>query len=277
MVAAEVVNHMVYRTVWMSDLHLGTRGSNAAGVLDFLKHNEFERLYLVGDVIDIWRLRKERYWPQSHNDAIQKILRKARKGAHIIVIPGNHDEFCLNFLGVYGNIVVKERDVYTTLDGERLLVLHGHEFDSVTMHAKWLAHLGDVGYTLLLAVNRPLNLVRNLFGLGYWSLSAYVKQNVKKVVSSISRFEEAVAHYAELHHAGGIVCGHIHTPAIRQIRGVNYYNTGDWVESSTALVEHLDGRLELLYWREQTVDNVIPMTAAPSDLADKSGLLAATR
>jgi UDP-2,3-diacylglucosamine pyrophosphatase LpxH len=267
---------MNYRTVWMSDLHLGTRGSNAAGVLDFLKHNEFERLYLVGDVIDIWRLRKERYWPQSHNDVIQKILRKARKGTHIIVIPGNHDEFCLNFLGVYGNIVVKERDVYTTLDGERLLVMHGHEFDSVTMHAKWLAHLGDVGYTLLLAVNRPLNLVRNLFGLGYWSLSAYVKQNVKKVVSSISRFEEAVAHYAELHHVGGIVCGHIHTPAVRQIRGVNYYNTGDWVESSTALVEHLDGRLELLYWREQSVDNVILMNAAPSDLADKSRLLAAT-
>ena len=268
---------MNYRTVWMSDLHLGTRGSNAEGVLDFLKNNEFERLYLVGDVIDIWRLRKERYWPQSHNDVIQKILRKARKGTHVIIIPGNHDEFCLNFLGVYGNIVVKERDVYTTLTGERLLVMHGHEFDSVTVHAVWMAHLGDVGYTLLLRVNRPLNAIRRLFGLGYWSLSAYVKQSVKKVVSSISRFEEAVARYAEMHRAGGIVCGHIHTPAVRQIRGVNYYNTGDWVESSTALVEHFDGRLELLYWREQDTENAITADVVASDIADKSGLLAATR
>jgi UDP-2,3-diacylglucosamine pyrophosphatase LpxH len=267
---------MEYRTVWMSDLHLGTRGSNAAGVLEFLKHNECETLYLVGDVIDIWRLRKERFWPQSHNDVIQKILRKARKGTHIVVIPGNHDEFCLNFLGVYGNIVVKERAFHTTANGERLLVMHGHEFDSVTMHAKWMAHLGDVGYTLLLKLNRPLNLVRRVFGLGYWSLSAYVKQNVKKVVSSISRFEEAVAHYAELHHVGGIICGHIHTPAVRQIRGVNYYNTGDWVESSTALVEHFDGQLELVYWGEQNADNMIPLDATSEDLADKSGLLTAT-
>jgi UDP-2,3-diacylglucosamine pyrophosphatase LpxH len=268
---------MEYRTVWISDLHLGTRSSNAAGLLDFLKQNEFERLYLVGDVIDLWRLRKDRYWPQSHNDVIQKILRKARKGARVIIIPGNHDEFCLNFLGAYGNIIVKERDVYTTLDGERMLVMHGHEFDSVTMHAAWLAHLGDVGYTLLLKLNRPLNAVRNLFGLGYWSLSAYVKQNVKKVVSSISRFEEAVAHYAELHQVGSIVCGHIHTPAVRQIRGVNYYNTGDWVESCTALVEHLDGRLELLYWREQIEESVSSAMAAPTDFTDKSRLLAATR
>ncbi|HUJ71977.1 MAG TPA: UDP-2,3-diacylglucosamine diphosphatase [Verrucomicrobiae bacterium] len=268
---------MEYRTVWMSDLHLGTRGSNAASVLDFLKHNEFERLYLVGDVIDIWRLRRERYWPQTHNDVIQKILRKARKGTQIIVIPGNHDEFCLNFLGVYGNIVVKERDVYTTAEGERLLVMHGHEFDSVTVHAKWMAHLGDAGYTILLRLNRPLNLMRRVFGLGFWSLSAYVKQNVKKVVSSISRFEEAVARYAEMHNVGGIVCGHIHTPAVRQIRGVNYYNTGDWVESSTALVEHLDGRLELVYWREQGADEVTALNGTPSDLADKSALLAATR
>jgi UDP-2,3-diacylglucosamine pyrophosphatase LpxH len=270
------MNCMEYRTVWMSDLHLGTRGSNTAGVLEFLKQNECETLYLVGDVIDIWRLRKERFWPQSHSDVIQKILRKARKGTHIVVIPGNHDEFCLNFLGVYGNIVVKERAFHTTADGERLLVMHGHEFDSVTMHAKWMAHLGDVGYTLLLKLNRPLNLVRRVFGLGYWSLSAYVKQNVKKVVRSISRFEEAVAHYAELHRVGGIICGHIHTPAVRQIRGVNYYNTGDWVESSTALVEHLDGRLELLYWGEQNTDTMFPLDATSADLADKSGLLTAT-
>ena len=261
----------------MSDLHLGTRGSDAAGVLDFLRHNEFETLYLVGDVIDIWRLRRERYWPQAHNDVIQKILRKARKGTQVIVIPGNHDEFCLNFIGVYGNIVVKEQHVHTTAGGERLLVMHGHEFDSVTVHARWMAHLGDLGYTLLLRLNRPLNLVRRLFGFGYWSLSAHVKQSVKKVVSSISRFEEAVAHYAELHRADGIICGHIHTPAVRKIRGVQYYNTGDWVESSTALVEHFDGRLGLVYWREETASNALAVETTPSDLADKTGLLTAIR
>jgi UDP-2,3-diacylglucosamine pyrophosphatase LpxH len=268
---------MQYRTVWMSDLHLGTRGSDVAGVLDFLKHNEFETLYLVGDIIDIWRLRRERYWPQSHNDVIQKILRKSRKGTEVVVIPGNHDEFCLNFLGVYGNIVVKEQHVHTTADGTRLLVLHGHEFDSVTMHAKWMAHLGDASYTLLLKLNRPLNLVRRLLGFGYWSLSARVKQSVKKVVNVISRFEEAVARYAELHHVDGIVCGHIHTPAARQIRGVQYYNTGDWVESSTAVVEHFDGRLELVYWREESDGNAMALDVTTSDLADKSGLLTAAR
>ena len=267
---------MEYRTVWMSDLHLGTRGSDVAGVLNFLKHNEFETLYLVGDIIDIWRLRRERYWPQSHNDVIQKILRKARKGTEIVIIPGNHDEFCLNFLGVYGNIVVKEQHVHTTADGARLLIMHGHEFDSVTIHAKWMAHLGDAGYTLLLQLNRPLNLVRRLFGFGYWSFSAYMKQSVKKVVNVISRFEEAVAHYAELHRVDGIICGHIHTPAVRRIRGVQYYNTGDWVESSTALVEHFDGRLELVYWREESDGNAMALDATMSYLADKSGLLTST-
>jgi hypothetical protein len=145
------------------------------------------------------------------------------------------------------------------------------------MHAKWMAHLGDASYTLLLKLNRPLNLVRRLLGFGYWSLSARVKQSVKKVVNVISRFEEAVARYAELHHVDGIICGHIHTPAVRQIRGVQYYNTGDWVESSTALVEHLDGRLELVYWREEIAGNTMALDATPSDLADKSGLLTATR
>ncbi len=241
---------MEYKTVWISDLHLGTRGSNAAGLLDFLKQSECTTLYLVGDVIDIWRLKRDRYWPQSHNDVVQKILRKGRKGTKIIVIPGNHDEFCGNFLGVYGNIVVKDRDVYTTLNGRRLLVMHGHEFDAVTTHARWMACLGDAGYTMLLKMNQPLNWFRRSVGLGYWSLSAYVKSRVKNAVSFVSQFEEAVARYAKMHHADGIVCGHIHTPTVRSIRGLNYYNCGDWVESSTALVEHLDGRIELLDWKQ---------------------------
>jgi UDP-2,3-diacylglucosamine pyrophosphatase LpxH len=263
-----MVGGMKYKTIWLSDMHLGTRGSNARGLLDFLRQNESETLYLVGDVIDIWRLKKDHYWPQEHNDVVQKILRKARKGTRVIVIPGNHDEFCANFHGEYGNIAIKPDDVYTTMTGERLLVMHGHEFDAVTMHAKWLAVLGDIGYTLLLKANRPLNYVRHLFGFEYWSLSAYVKSSVKRVVSSISDFEQAVAHYAEKFHAAGIICGHIHTPAIKQIRGVDYYNTGDWVESGTALVEHLDGAIQLLHWK-----NELPM---PLDLNDQSALLLAS-
>ena len=241
---------MEYRTVWISDLHLGTRGCNATGVLDFFRYNEFRTLYLVGDLIDVWHLRRDRYWPQAHNDVIQKILRKARKGTKIVFIPGNHDEFCRNFLGSYGNVVIKTRDVHTTATGCRLLVMHGHEFDTVTTHAEWLAHLGDAGYTFLLYANRPLNWLRQRFGLGHWSLSAYVKGRVKSAVSYVSQFEEAVGRYAALHKADGIVCGHIHTPAIRKIRGIDYYNCGDWVENSTALVEHLDGTIRLLGWEE---------------------------
>jgi UDP-2,3-diacylglucosamine pyrophosphatase LpxH len=241
---------MDYKTVWISDLHLGTRNSDAQGVLDFLKVAEFETLYLVGDVIDVWALRRERYWPQAHNDVVQKILRKARKGTRVIYIPGNHDEFCRNFFGVYGNVTVQPHDLYTTARGERLLIMHGHEFDTVTVHAKWLSVLGDVGYTLLLMVNKPLNRARQFFGLPNWSLSAFVKRKVKNAVSYISNFEDAVVRYAEKYEAQGIVCGHIHTPAMKKIRHVAYYNTGDWVESSTALVEHLDGRLEILKWRE---------------------------
>jgi len=237
---------MHYATVWISDLHLGTRGCNATGLLDFLRDHEFDRLYLVGDVIDLWRLRRDHYWPQSHNDVLQKILRKARKGTEIIVIPGNHDEFISHFHGNYGNIVIKERDIYTTHAGRRLIVMHGHEFDAVTMHARWLAHLGDAGYTLLLKLNRPINRVREWLGLEHWSLSAYAKRRVKNAVSFISRYETAVAEFARRDQADGIVCGHIHTPAVKQLRGVTYYNTGDWVESSTALVEHLDGRMELV-------------------------------
>ncbi|MCG3147801.1 MAG: UDP-2,3-diacylglucosamine hydrolase [Verrucomicrobiae bacterium] len=259
---------MKYRTVWLSDMHLGTRGCDALGLLEFLRETECDRLYLVGDVIDLWRLRREHYWPQTHNDVVQKILRKARKGTDVVLIPGNHDEFVGNFLGIFGNIVIKKQDVYTTGDGRRLLIMHGHEFDAVTTHAQWLAYLGDIGYGMLLAVNRPLNLVRSRLGLQYWSLSAFAKSRVKNAVNFISHFEEAVAHYAQLHHADGIVCGHIHTPAIKPLRGITYYNTGDWVESSTALVEHFDGRIELVRWR----DRQQPLPVA-LDVQDQSALL----
>jgi UDP-2,3-diacylglucosamine pyrophosphatase LpxH len=266
---------MEYRTIWISDLHLGTHGCNAAGVLDFLRQHECKTLYLVGDIIDIWRLKKDHYWPQSHNDVVQKILRKGRKGTKIIVIPGNHDEFCSNFLGVYGNILVKTRDVYTAHDGRRLLIMHGHEFDAVTTHAKWMAYLGDAGYTLLLEMNRPLNWFRRHLGLGYWSLSAYVKSRVKNAVSYISQFEDAVVRFAQMHAADGIVCGHIHTPAVRSIRGLQYFNCGDWVESSTALVEHMDGRIELVHWKEPAADTAAPAFST-RELHDQSDLMLPT-
>jgi UDP-2,3-diacylglucosamine pyrophosphatase LpxH len=240
---------MEYRTIWISDLHLGTRGCDALGLLDFLRQNECNQLYLVGDVIDLWRLRRDNYWPQTHNDVIQKILRKARKGTDVVVIPGNHDEFATNFIGVFGRIVIKRQAIHTTADGRQLLVMHGHEFDAVTRHAEWLAMLGDIGYGLLLRLNEPLNRFRQAIGWEYWSLSAAAKRRVKSAVNFISRFEEAVVRYARLHRVAGIVCGHIHTPAVKVFQGIAYYNTGDWVESRTALVEHFDGRLELLVLR----------------------------
>ena len=255
---------MKYRTVWISDLHLGSRGCDAIGLLDFLRRAECQTLYLVGDVIDLWSLKRERYWPQAHNDVIQKILRKARKGTRVIYIPGNHDEFGCSFRGVYGNVWVKPRDLYVTGRGERLLIMHGHEFDAVTQHSKWLANLGDIGYQLLLRLNGPLNALRRVFGRENWSLSAYAKSRVKNAVSFISRFEEAVVRYAEMYDADGIVCGHIHTPVTKRIRDVAYYNCGDWVESSTALVELHNGRIELVRWRETEVGAAKPLSSTSS-------------
>ena len=248
--AAEGEPRFRFRTLFISDLHLGTRGCSATELLEFLKHVECEKLYVVGDLIDVWALRRSRHWPQEHNDIVQKLLRRARKGVPLIYIPGNHDEFCLDYLGEYGNVRVAENDIHETADGRRLMVMHGHEFDCVTMNSRWLAVLGDIGYEFLLRLNAPVNVLRKVFGFGPWSLSAFVKAKVKGAVNFIGDFEKAVAHYAELHKVDGIVCGHIHTPAIREMNGVQYFNTGDWVESCTALGERADGTLELVRWRE---------------------------
>ena len=235
-----------YRTGWISDTHLGTRGCNATALLDFLRENDFETLYVVGDLIDIWSLRREIYWPQQHNDVIQKILRKARKGTRVIYIPGNHDELVTSFVGAYGNIDIKENAVHVTACGERILIIHGHELDAVVQNVKWLAFVGDVGYQFLLSLNPVINFVRRRFGLGYWSLSAYAKRRVKDAVSFIGKFEAAVAHYAERYHVDAVLCGHIHSPAIREFGKVTYYNCGDWVESCSALVEGADGAISLV-------------------------------
>jgi UDP-2,3-diacylglucosamine pyrophosphatase LpxH len=241
----EVLTPRRYRAGWISDAHLGTRGCNAIALLDFLRANDFDTLYVVGDLIDIWSLRRGIYWPQQHNDVIQKILRKARKGTHVIYIPGNHDELVTDFCGAYGNIEIKPRAMHVTASGERILIIHGHELDAVVQNVKWLAFAGDFGYQFLLSLNPLINFVRRRFGLGYWSLSAYAKRRVKDAVSFIGKFEAAVAHYAERYDVDAVLCGHIHSAAIREFGKVTYYNCGDWVESCTALVEGDDGIVAL--------------------------------
>lgn len=235
-----------YRTGWISDIHLGTRGSRAGALLEFLKETDFETLYLLGDVIDIWALKRGLYWPQEHNDVIQKMLRKARKGTEIIYVTGNHDEFLDKFHGLYGGISLQKNAVHLCADGRRMLVMHGHELDTVIQNLGWLAHVGDIGYRALMRCNGIVNFGRRLLGLGHWSLSAYVKAEVKNVVSFIGKFEEAVVRYASDFDVDIVICGHIHTAAVRDIQGISYYNSGDWVESCTAVVENYDGSLELL-------------------------------
>src|ERR1700756_1947753 len=251
-----------YRAGWISDAHLGTRGSNAEALLDFLRENDFETLYVVGDLIDIWSLRRGIYWPQQHNDVIQKILRKARKGTRVIYIPGNHDELVTSFCGAYGNIEISERAIHVTATGERILIIHGHELDAVVQNVKWLAFAGDLGYQFLLSLNPLINFIRRRFGLGYWSLSAYAKRRVKDAVSFIGKFEAAMAHYAERYHVDAVLCGHIHSAAIREFGRISYYNCGDWVESCSALVEGEDGILSLVNCdpsvASRTIDSLRP-------------------
>lgn len=237
------------RTVWISDLHLGTPGCQAQALLEFLRQVECEQLFLVGDIIDGWQLRRSWYWPQAHNDVVQKLLRKARKGCRVIFIPGNHDEFARRYLDhSFGGIEVAEDWLHVTADGRRLWVTHGDLFDGVVQCARWLALLGDQAYEFTLKLNRWLNSARARLGLPYWSLSKYLKLKVKRAVSYVSDFETALAREAKKRGADGVVCGHIHHAELREIEGVLYANDGDWVESLTALVEHADGRLEILDW-----------------------------
>jgi UDP-2,3-diacylglucosamine pyrophosphatase LpxH len=243
-----------YRSVWISDLHLGTPGCQAHALLDFLKHVDSENLFLVGDIIDGWQLRRSWYWPQAHNDVIQKLLRKARKGTRVIFVPGNHDEFARRYVEHnFGGIDVAEEWIHETADGRKLWVTHGDLFDGVIQCAKWLAHVGDSMYEFTLKLNRHLNSLRARMGLPYWSLSRYLKLKVKRAVSYVSDFEVAVAREARKRGVQGVVCGHIHHAELREIDGVLYANDGDWVESLTALVEHADGRLEIVDWSEHAL------------------------
>jgi UDP-2,3-diacylglucosamine pyrophosphatase LpxH len=241
-----------YRTVWISDVHLGTRGCNAELLIDFLDHVDSDTMYLVGDIIDGWRLKKKFYWPAAHNDVIWRLMKRARRGTRMVYIPGNHDEMFRQFAGLdFGGIQIRRKAVHETADGRRLLILHGDEFDAITLGHRWLAHVGDVAYTLLMNLNRHVSTVRRWFGMPYWSLSKHAKAKVKNAVNFISHFEEVVAHAAGIRGVDGVVCGHIHTAEIRDVAGVAYYNDGDWVEGCTALVEHHDGRIELLHWADE--------------------------
>ena len=251
-----------YRTIWISDVHLGTRGCNAAMLIDFLDSVDSDALYLVGDIVDGWRLRKRMFWPAAHNDVVARLMKRAKRGTRVVYIPGNHDEVMRQFVGMrFGGIAIRRRAIHVTADGRRLLVLHGDEFDAVTLAHRWIARLGDSAYTALMAVNLWVNAARRWLGLPYWSLSKHAKAKVKNAVAFISRFEEVVAEAAGTRGADGVVCGHIHTAEMREIGGVAYYNDGDWVESCTALVEHHDGRMELLHWAEVMAAHSKPVSA----------------
>ncbi|MCH4894224.1 MULTISPECIES: UDP-2,3-diacylglucosamine diphosphatase [unclassified Sphingomonas] len=251
-----------YRTIWISDIHLGTRGCNAEMLIDFLDHVDSEKMYLVGDIFDGWQLKKKFYWPAAHNDIVWRILKRAKRGTKIVYIPGNHDEMFRQFAGLnFGGVVIRRQVIHTTADGRRLLVLHGDEFDAITLSHRWLAHLGDYAYHAMMALNRWVNAYRRAMKLPYWSLSKYAKHKVKNAVEFISDFEEAVAHEAKLRGVDGVIAGHIHTADMRTIEGVEYFNDGDWVEGCTALVEHFDGRMEILHWADEIAmrDGVVPV------------------
>lgn len=252
-----------FRSVWISDIHLGTPGCQAEALLDFLRCVESEHLFLVGDIIDGWQLRRSWYWPQAHNDVVQKLLRKARKGAQVVFIPGNHDEFARKYLSHnFGGIEVANEWIHVTADGRKLWITHGDLFDGVIQCAKWLAYLGDSAYEFTLKLNRYLNSLRARLGLPYWSLSKYLKLKVKRAVSYVSDFEGAVAREARNRGVQGVVCGHIHHAELRDIDGILYANDGDWVESLTALVEHADGRLEILDWTAHAAQAALARKAA---------------
>lgn len=238
-----------YRALFISDVHLGTRWAQAPKLLDFLSIARTETLYLVGDIVDFWRIRRGIVWPDQHGEVLKEILRIANGGTRVVFIPGNHDDDLRAYCGMrFGNIEILESTVHTTAAGKRYLVTHGDEYDVVVRHARWLALLGDRSYAMALAFNRPFNWVRKLLGKEYWSISAYLKNRVKGCVGRAGNFEESLVAAAGHHDAAGVICGHIHRAASRQVGDVHYVNTGDWVESCTAVVETITGRLELIDW-----------------------------
>jgi UDP-2,3-diacylglucosamine pyrophosphatase LpxH len=249
---------MKLRTIWISDVHLGTAGCQAGLLSDFLHSVECDTLYLVGDIVDGWRLRKGWYWPDQHNEVIRRVLKMAHRGTRVIYIPGNHDEMFRDYAGLnFGGVEVQLEAIHTTADGRNLLVTHGDAFDGIVLYARWLAFLGDQAYTLLLKANIVLNAVRRRLNLPYWSLSSYLKKHVKNAVQYIGQYEEVVAREASQRGVQGVVCGHIHCAEIRQFGSITYYNDGDWVESCTALTEAKDGTMSIIDWAAHVRDRAV--------------------
>lgn len=246
-----VISRRRVRTIWISDTHLGTRGCKAEFLAEFLKAYQCETLYLVGDIIDGWRMKKSVYWPQSHSNVIRRILTLAKRGTKVVYVTGNHDEFLRKYSNSeFGNIHLVDRIIHETKDGRRMLVIHGDEYDVVVRYHKWIAILGDLAYRVLLSVNRWFNHARHKLGYGYWSLSSHIKHRVKQAVNFISEYEQALACECKRNKLDGVICGHIHHAEIREIDGIEYHNCGDWVESCTALVENHSGAIELIHWVE---------------------------
>lgn len=245
------------RTIWLSDVHLGSKGAKADELAEFLKRYDCDTLYLVGDIIDGWRMRKKVYWPQAHTNVIRRILTRAKRGTQVVYITGNHDDMMRRYSGIsFGNIQLADEYIHTCADGRKLWVIHGDQFDGVVQCHRWLALCGDWAYETMLHINRWFNQLRRRLGFGYWSLSAYLKHKVKRAVNFISDFEQAVAKSAAHKGLNGVVCGHIHHAEIRQFdQNITYYNCGDWVESLTALIEDEHGQLRLIHWNQTTQDS----------------------
>lgn len=257
-----------YRTIWISDIHLGTAGCNAQMLIDFLCRIECETLYLVGDIIDGWRLKKGWYWPDAHNEVVRRILKMAHKGTRVVYIPGNHDELLRDYVGMdFGGVEVREEAIHETADGRHLLVTHGDMFDAVVLYARWLAFLGDQAYALLLRANILLNAVRRRLKMPYWPLSGHLKKKVKNAVQFIGSYEEAVAREAAHRGVDGVVCGHIHSAEIRRFGDIIYYNDGDWVESCTALAENADGGISIIDWAEVKRTERLEMAVRNGEMA----------
>lgn len=253
------------RALFLSDIHLGTRACQADRLLAFLKeYEECEYLYLVGDIIDLWAMKRTVFWPATHNTIVQKLLRMARHRTKVFFVPGNHDEALRHYIGMsFGAVDIVADHVHVTRDGKRLWIMHGDQYDQVTTCHRWISVLGDVSYTVLLHINRILSLSRRKLGIGgHWSLADYAKRNVLKAVAYIGDFEQVAARAAAHKQMDGVVCGHIHTPAAKSVDGVSYYNCGDWVDSCTALVEHLDGRMELV---RSTPEMQLALVQTPAD------------
>ncbi|MDF1599931.1 UDP-2,3-diacylglucosamine diphosphatase [Mesorhizobium sp. YIM 152430] len=254
-----------FRTLFISDVHLGSKPAKADYLIDFLRHHEAGRIFLVGDIVDGWRLKRSWHWPQAHNDVVQKLLRQARKGCHITYIAGNHDEFLRDFQGThFGGIVVADRVIHEAADGRRYLVIHGDQFDAVVHNYRWLAYLGDKAYDAAIVIGRIVARLRRLAGLPYWSFSSWAKLRVKKAVNFISAFQSVLAEEARRCGVDGVICGHIHHAVIEEVGGVRYINSGDWVESCTAVAEHFDGTFEIIHWA--TAGEIAAPVLVPVDI-----------